>query len=386
MPAMSAAWDSGGGPKFLVLRKNEHVAAQSVGLNCALMFLSMRQKWLTIGLVLLSILILIRLAAPSVILSELNKKLANINDLYSIHIGDFDLSLVHMAYSFNDVEVRQIQDHHRLARVKHTDVRLSWRELLRARILADVAVSGLDITLKQIPPPLPKDAKHAAHEAKKVGEQVIPLRLNRVEIHASRVALMTLPNIPLEKQWYVDGIDGVVANINPADPRTITAFALSGKVLGSAPVRTTGKLRLGSKQKDFDVNLELRDFDLAKANTLLMNLGPLSFKKGTLIVMAEAHSQNGRIRGYVKPFFDEMEILGNKKDFVSGKHFIFDIFSALSKVIMQNSDTKSVATRVPFSYQDQKFTVDAEAALANAITHGFDEALKPQLDESVNLQ
>ncbi len=131
--------------------------------------------------------------------------------------------------------------------------------------------------------------------------------------------------------------------------------------------------------------MELRSFDLVAANPLLIRSVPLSFKSGKLDLYSEVISEKGAVRGYVKPFFKDMSVLGNKSDFKGVKHFAIEILTALSDAILRKSDDKTVAMIVPFKTVDGKIQVDTPSALSSAIGHGFGDPVAPVIDDKFDI-
>src|SRR4051812_12980368 len=89
-------------------------------------------------LVLVLLLIGVRLALPYLIRSQINKKLAEIPD-YKGHVDEVHLALLRGAVSLDDLTVD-----HRLGDFaltnKDLDVDVSWKALLKRKLLADVNV------------------------------------------------------------------------------------------------------------------------------------------------------------------------------------------------------------------------------------------------------
>jgi hypothetical protein len=97
----------------------------------------------------------------------------------------------------------------------------------------------------------------------------------------------------------------------------------------------------------------------------------------------EAHAAEGRFKGYVKPFFHDVEMHDAEQDKNKGlgkkiKEAVVDIVTGL----FENSDTENVASRIPFEGQFGSPDPGVWEAVITVLRNGFIEALKPGLDRS----
>ncbi len=136
---------------------------------------------------------------------------------------------------------------------------------------------------------------------------------------------------------------------------------------------------------DWDLDFEVRDFRLTRTNPLLMQLFPLSFNAGTMSLFLELQNVNGVMRGYVKPFFDDIDVVGNRSDFQGAKHLVFDVAAGLAHLILENPTTKTLSTKVDFKEVDGKLQVDTGKALKLVLASDDQDALKPVVDEGLSL-
>jgi hypothetical protein len=127
----------------------------------------------------------------------------------------------------------------------------------------------------------------------------------------------------------------------------------------------------------------VRGFDLKQANPLVYQFVPLTFTSGTLDLFAEVKSQNGRLKGYVKPFIKKMHVVGNKKDFQGVKHFLVEVATAVGNAILRRSKDDSVAAKIEFYSDGGKIKVKTEKAMATAVAHGFGQPLTESLEDLV---
>lgn len=70
----------------------------------------------------------------------------------------------------------------------------------------------------------------------------------------------------------------------------------------------------------------------------------------------------------------DVEMMGNKQEWKSGTHFFIELLGSVSNFVLENSDRKTVATRVPFIYEDGAFSVETGGAIVDAVKHGLIES------------
>lgn len=101
---------------------------------------------------------------------------------------------------------------------------------------------------------------------------------------------------------------------------------------------------------------------------------------------AEARSIDGKIDGYVKPFFKKIDVVANQENFAGVKHFAVEVVAALANLILRKSDDKSTAARIPFNTGPDGFKVDTSRIFPTAVHHGFQGGLEPGIEDQINLQ
>lgn len=323
----------------------------------------------------------IRLAAPGIILRQLNSRLANFSPHYSIHISDLDFALWRMAYNFENIEFRQKRLDRAFLEIRDVDVSLAWRELLQLNFVADIDVDQARLSMDpEIIKFMTQTKKSSATEAKQAGRSLVPFRIERFRIFNSSLSLKDLPQIPFEQSLRLTGLNASLTNLIPskADPRT--DFEAKGKMMDSAPFKADGQADLLAKPLRWSVDGELKNFDLRALNTLLMRVLPLSFEKGQLDLYSEIKSEKGEIRGSVRPFADHVELVGDRKDFKNLKHGTIEVLAAIATTVLENSKDGTLATQIDFTVKNGKFQMDTAKAIEQSLRHGFGEALPRRIE------
>lgn len=343
-----------------------------------------KKTFLWFGAGLLIVLITIRLALPPIILRQLNEHLKNFSPDYSMHIDSLELSFLRMAYRFNNLEAKFNHDGHKFFNIESVDVSIAWRELLHGRVLTDVVADSAKFFLtKQLINGSKEAHAKPKEDASKVADKLFPLRISRIELHRSNFEFADLIGQPEVTRWRLTNIEGHILNLTPTPHNALTFFTLAGNILDSARVKIAGKLKRLDKPMGWKIDIELRDFDLVAANPMLLRLVPLTFTSGHVDMFSEVRSVNGKVQGYVKPFFKKVKVISAKEHFVGIKHFAIEVVAALANWILRRSDDKTVAAKIPFHNEGAELKVDNAEALQTAIEHGFQEPIAPELEDSL---
>lgn len=342
-------------------------------------------------LAVLAILLLARMILPAVLKKNINDFLANHSKVYTARIGDLDLSFLRMAYRFENAEVQLRNEKNPFFRVDGIDVSLAWRELFRGRVLTDIEVWGAKIAASpELVPALKKAAEEnktqAAAEEVTVKKKLFPYRVERIVLRDSNISYANDADAPEDKRLRISEIQSRMSNINPAEKSAKTLITMSATVMDSAKVKGVANAIFFNDDVDWDMDLEMRQFELPKVNPFTRNIIPFTFTAGTLDLFAEAKSEKGKIQGYVKPFLKKVDVVENKEDFRGAKHFLIEVATATANLILRRPKVKSVATKVEFAGQGSDIKVDVGGALANAVEHGFDEPMSPTIEDEIHIK
>lgn len=336
-------------------------------------------KWLIGIIILVVVIVLIRAFAPGFILRQLNSSLATISPQYSAHIQDLDLAIWRMAYGFEGITVRQKNPDRVFLTVQDVGVSLAWRELLKFQIVVDIDVDKADLSFDPELLGLFSDRKDpAALEAQQAQKSLVPFRVERVRLENSSIAFKDIPSLPMDQALKITKILIHAANLVPSakDPRT--DFFAHGEVMNHSPLKLEGHTQLLAEPLKWQTEAEIKNFKLRSTSAMLTRMVPISFNDGTVDAYAIVKGQGSDFEGSVKPFIDNLDFVGDRRDFKGFKHGVIEILSAVAAFVLENRKEKSIATQVDFKMQNDEFKVDVAKAIEKSLRHRFGEPLKPE--------
>jgi hypothetical protein len=339
-----------------------------------------KKKKFYIPAIIITILIVFRILLPQILLHQANKYLANFSPTYYMHMEDLDISILRGAYTFESITGNLRGDDKKFLDISVIDVSLAWRHLLKGKIVTDVVAENVDFLFLQDMSKLSPPKK----EAKDVKETLFPVKVESVDLRDARVVFEEYPSLDETSRLKIERINGKITNLTPDKNEQLSDFNLTAALQGSSETIFIGQLNLLKQPMAWDVDIELNRFDLAKLNPILTRKLPLTFTSGKLDLYAEMKNEGKVIKGYIKPFIQDIDVVANKEHFKGIKHFGIEVLTALGNLILRDSQTKSVATYLDFTY-DGKFNLDTGLAIEKAFEHGFSRKLKRGIEDTYHI-
>lgn len=343
----------------------------------------LKKKKIYIPLSIIVFLVAFRILLPQILLYQTNKYLSEFSPTYYLHMDDLDISILRGAYRFEKIHGNLKEDNKKFVSISSVDVSIAWRQLFRGKIVTDIVTQDLDfLFLKDMSKLSVPNAKKDAQDVK---DTLFPVKVETVDLHHARVVFEEYPSLDEDSRLKIENINGRITNLTSSKEDPYSNFNMTASLQGSSEFIFIGSLNLTQKPMLWDVDVELKDFDLATLNKVLKRKLPLTFTKGRVDLYAEAKNTDKMIKGYIKPFIKDVDVVKNDENFVSIKHFGIEILTALGNLILRDSDTKTVATYLDFNY-DGKFNVDAGQGISNAIENGFKKKLTPGIEDKYHIE
>jgi hypothetical protein len=328
---------------------------------------------------LLIILLALRFIAPSLILKSTNSYLENFSPIYRAHIHDLDMGILRGAYKVKGVEVAlKNQAQRPFLTVRSIDVSLAWRELLKFHITTDVAIDEArthlsDAVLKA----LKEGASQDQTASKKAFRRIFPVRIERVDLRNSNFQFADFPSLT--------NIHGRLSNVTATSDVPLSLLSMQANVFNSNSVKMVANINTVAEPIAWDIDVEMRNFNLPDANTWLKQKVPFTFTSGKLDLYSEARSEKGRIEGYVKPFVHKADIISSAESFQNLKQFGIEISTATANMILRDSKTHTMASKILFAFDNGHLQVNETKALSEAFKNGFSAQIPEGIDDEIHL-
>jgi uncharacterized protein DUF748 len=159
---------------------------------------------------------------------------------------------------------------------------------------------------------------------------------------------------------------------------------LTGRFMGSGQTLVDLALRAENNGPDFDLNAKIENTDLRTMNDLLRAHAKVDVGSGVFSVFSEISVKNGRVRGYVKPLFKDLDVYDKEQDEDKplGKKLKEKAADAVAKVF-KNRPRDEVATIARIEGPLENPKASTWDVLANLIRNAFFRAILPGFERRV---
>ncbi|HKZ09704.1 MAG TPA: DUF748 domain-containing protein [Rhodanobacteraceae bacterium] len=331
-------------------------------------------------------LIGLRIALPSIVRHALNQRMDHMGD-YHGHVEDVDLSLWRGAYGLDGLKIVKLSGKVPvpLLQTPHMDIHLSWRALIHGAIRASVEFDRPVLNFV--------DGNSGAGSQAGTGvdwraqlQHLIPIRLDEVKVDDGTVTFRNFVSSPRVDIKAIR-VNAVVTNLTNADRsggRRVADMHATAQVLGEAPLETSASFDPLGNAVDFTFKLRILHIDLTKLNDLARAYAKLDFASGNGDFVMELNARDGRLDGYAKPLFHDMQIFSWKQDVKDEHENPFEVaWQALAQgitSIFTNHKKDQFATRVPISGSIDDKKIGTWRAIVNVLHNAFVKAYTPQLE------
>ena len=340
-----------------------------------------------LGLVV--ILVVIRIFIPYGVKRGLNYYLGNKIEAYEGHIADFDLSLWRGAYQIEGLRLwkKGTNPDVPLVFAQEIDLSLAWRALLKGELLGDLKTHQLN--LKFIDSASAKKKQIGTEEKgwNEVLQKLIPINIESAKCTDCQVHFVNRDfKAPIDV--VADQLELSAFNLRNIDSKKETlpsSLRLTGRLQGDSNFRFTGKFNALADPMAFSLDADMKEFTLEKLNPFMLVYGPFTFARGKLSLYAETATKDGKIKGYVKPFLDDVKMVKNEEQFISLKHGVFEFVLGATNLIFRSTD-KEVATKIEFEGPLKSPDVNIWGAIKTAFKNGFGQPLDKGVEHSIGIK
>lgn len=343
-----------------------------------------RWLWISLG-VLAVVLVGVRLMLPTWVADYLNRRLDRMGE-YHGELASVDIHLWRGAYSINALHIdkRTGKVPVPLLKAPRIDLSVSWKELAHGAIVAKAVFVQPELNFV--------DAKAESGDQSGKGvdwraqlEGLMPLRLDEVQVRDGRVHFRNFgSNPPVDLE--ATRVNGVVTHLSNARAasRRAASFDLSARILGDAPVTAQARFDPLGSLRDFQFAIKVSNVDLRKANDFLQAYAKVDVERGSGDFVMELEATKGRLDGYAKPLFHDVQLFSWKHD-IQEQHdnplrAAWEALAGGLQNIFKNHRENQFATRVEIHGTTESRDISAWDAIAGILHNAFVEAFRPTFE------
>lgn len=339
--------------------------------------------------VVIILLIILRIFLPVGIKYTINWYLENKIEAYQGRIADFDLTLYRGAYQIQDLKIwkRGQNPEPPFVEVGQIDLSLAWRALFKGELLGDLSIDAFKFSFVDSTSDKKKQYGSEEKNWNEVLSALVPIKIESLRVANSEVRFLNKDyKVPVD--ILVDRIFIDATNLRNTDNKNIllpSTATVKGRLQKDADFLVKGRINALRSPPAFSMDAQLNTFKLASMNNFFLVYGPFSFARGTLSLFSEVATHDGKIKGYVKPFLEDIKMNAPSERFISFKHRFAEFLLGASNLLLRNN-VKDAATKVEFEGDLTSPNVDAWGAFWSSLRNAFVEPLDAKIENSIDIK
>ena len=354
-------------------------------------FQVMKKKYIIV-LSVVAALIVFRIALEPIVEHYVNSSLNSI-DGYSGSISDVDIHLYRGAYQIEGLQLAKVNSGIRepFLSIDTLDLSVEWKSLWKGALVGEVILAHpvLNFVTSQDDSDTTQNQTGEDVDWQDQLKDFMPLTLNRFEIKNGDVTYRDLTMEPVIdatlNQLYL-----VATNLsNVSDTSYLPAsLKANATTIGQGEVDLDMQMDFMRQIPNLRADLKIDHVDLTKLNDFIKAYGNFDVQAGVFTMISELTIDDGQIDGYIKPFFENLDVFDFKKDVIEDKGFFGKIWEALVGVgaeVLENQSRDEVATKVPIQGDLNAPSPDVSVTIYNVLRNAFVNAIEKEFDRQAPL-
>ncbi|HYY25063.1 MAG TPA: DUF748 domain-containing protein [Candidatus Udaeobacter sp.] len=255
-------------------------------------------------------------------------------------------------------------------------------------IINDLTLRGADVDYIHVmtkTAPTEKIAKEVGKTTREVSNKPsFEVKVDRVNVTGSRIGYVNQAAKPAYHVFFSD-THLEIQNLSNHLKDGVARARMKAKFMGSGPAQLEAAFRPETKGPDFNLALSIEDTDLRTMNDLLRAYGNFDVVAGVFSFFSEVKVRQGKIDGYVKPLFRELDVYDRRQD--QEKSLFRKMYEGLVGGIaglLQNRPRQEVATTVPVAGDIESPQTSTWETVINLIQNAFFKAILPGFEKEVS--
>ena len=341
---------------------------------------------IALGIILL--LVLFRLALPSIVKYYVNKSLDELPG-YNGHVADVDLHLYRGAYTLDELVLTEEKGNPKypFLRIHRTDLSIQWKSIFKGRLVGEVLLENPRLNIVFASANSASGDEPTREHWTETVKDLMPITINRLGVNNGKLAYLDFTSSP-DVKLHVENMQLValnLANVENAGNKLPSTVTVTGKSIGGGNLKGNMKVNALKEIPDFNLDMQLTNVDLTSLNSFIKAYGTFDVERGNMDMYSEVKLTNGQLDGYIKPFFENVKVLNWKKDkkeegiLHAAKEAIIGLFTEAA----ENQRKDQVATVVPISGNVNQPDTDNWKTFKNVLKHAFINAFNKGIEGKI---
>ncbi|WNW00724.1 DUF748 domain-containing protein [Tenacibaculum sp. HL-MS23] len=346
-----------------------------------------KRKRYIIPATLIVLLISFRLYLPTLVKNYVNENLAEIPGFYG-QVKEIDISLYRGAYVIHGLYLNKVNAKTQVPFLKFlkTDISVEWKSLFEGEIVAEIIMDNAEIIyVFEDQETTPEEGIADVDDWTKVLTDLVPLKINRFEMHNGKFAFVQLsadPNIDLS----ISKVELTAKNLrNVAEKgRTLpSTINITGVSFGGGDLKLDGKMNIIKEIPDMDIAFSLKNADAKALNDFTIFYAGIDFESGKAELYSEIAIADGYLKGYMKPLLTNSKFIGKEDGFLET---LWEGFVVFFKTILKNHSTDTIATEIPIEGDLNNVKAGIFPTIGGIFKNAWINAFKGETDGSIEFK
>jgi hypothetical protein len=184
---------------------------------------------------------------------------------------------------------------------------------------------------------------------------------------------------------YLSNANLTVTNLSNQFVQGPATARLTGQFMGSGPTRAVAHFRPEKNGPDFDLDAAIENTDMTRMNDMLRAYGKFDVVAGKFSFYTQLAVKNGRIDGYVKPLFQDMDVYDKNQD--QNKPILKKAYEAVVggvAKLLENKKRDEVATKADISGPVDNPKSSTWQVIGKLLENAFIRAILPGFDSQAS--
>jgi hypothetical protein len=176
-----------------------------------------------------------------------------------------------------------------------------------------------------------------------------------------------------------------VENLSNQRSEGTTVAKLVGKFMGSGPTTAEATFQPAKEGPDLDLLVRVENTDMRPMNDLLRAHGKLDVVRGVFSLYAEISVKKGRVTGYVKPLFRDLDVYDEHQDKHKGffRKLYEGVVGGIARLLENKTPREEVATKAELAGTLDDPDASTWQIVVRLIQNAFFRAILPGLENEL---
>lgn len=345
-----------------------------------------RMKTLSSLLSVIVILLIARLALPTILHNYAEYRLNQIPD-YQARIGHINVQLWRGSYAIHNIRLNKLNKNIPVPffSANTVSLQLQWSALLHGKLAGQITIEHPSLNF--VTDPQGKNEQLTIDQQwQEAVKALSPVNFNRIIINHGQIHYRSFTGDP-PFNIYLNNVNVLMDNLQAVQKtaeKLSAGIKATGYGMDGSLVQLNVKLDPLAAQPTFKLNASIENMTIPAANDFLHHYTKLDIKQGYFSLYVEAAAAKGKITGYVKPMIKDLQVIDPKAKTNPLKTIYKGAVQVVAN-ILENPEQHTVATKIPLKGKIDNPDTNIWSTIGNLLRHAFIQALLPQVDHTVKI-